>query len=889
MVDLNVKDIALIAILVATCLGLVTVLPSSEAADDVVYGTPTNPYGGVDVNLDELVDGDSFNICKNGEVTIRLGNLEVPDIDNQLNGTGLSYDSDSKTISGCLLKGVVLSLGDIDVTLMMSNVEYSDEYPIYGILVTPNEDDLPDWPHVGSKEDPLTSSDFASEVANASAFVSTHKIYYVQVGTEVNIQRTDSYSFDEMSPNGSGLGLEIVDGSLTGTLTGTGVVSFHAIRHMSGGGTMSNITTSWIVVCEPTKYVVTFDPYAEGATCATTSLECNINGTITLPNATLSGYNFDGWYTEPEGKGTFAGSSGASYQAPGNITLYANYTEIIYNIEVDDASYQINTNGYVDHVPQFTMSDGGSTDGVEFRLVANPLGSTLSFDSTTGRLYGYLRNVMPSTDSGYVFEIEISKDGYETATQTVSISVPVFVYEPLTETLETDEVFSYVIEANPSDSFIEEVTVYKNDAVTTTGFTESHDQNNGKKFSISFETQGVWEVVLLISADGCTSTTKAMTFNVTAPTVYDDPPSIGGIQYAMHPTLNGGYYFTAVDVENANRIQWTFSDGTTESGTDTIFHRFTTQGTVVVTCMVTNSSTGQSDTASVTFNPAVTVDRTSAYVNTEYAILLPEVPNTNLTLTTSPNQSWLSIDCYESEGVNYARIHGTCTNGSLVGTEVEVKIMNGSDVYDSWEFTICADPDSQSTDFTTSINGYVVTLTNNGTSGPGAVMYIDWDGDGDFDETVRGQNTVTHDYNDVGAGTYTIRVEYNYYDVSRNVSIPNITVPSNGGSSTGFYLYFNSNGGSGQMAAMEGTTLTVPECGFTNGDLKFLGWNTQSNGQGETYMPGSKITITGTTTLYALWGSSDDPEPAGYDDVIMYVVIAILVIVIIILIIRMVM
>lgn len=128
--------------------------------------------------MDELVDGDSFNICKNGEVTIRLGNLEVPDIDNQLNGTGLSYDRDSKTISGCLLKGVVLSLGDIDVTLMMSNVEYSDEYPIYGILVTPDEDDLPDWPHVGSKDDPLTSSDFASEVANASAFVSTHKIYY---------------------------------------------------------------------------------------------------------------------------------------------------------------------------------------------------------------------------------------------------------------------------------------------------------------------------------------------------------------------------------------------------------------------------------------------------------------------------------------------------------------------------------------------------------------------------------------------------------------------------------------------------------------------------------------------------------------------------------------
>lgn len=877
---------SLIVAMIAIAAFMVTFTGFASDADTPEYGSESTPFAGVAADMGELDDGTSFFVSEGGEIYITLGNMESAGLGEVLEPAGLYIDDVDNAIRGFLTDDVTFSVQGKTVSLFVSASE-SPNHPIYG--ANSDVDNPFNLPEVGSRSDPLTALDM--ELYDLRF---PRSYYYVQVGAEINLDPSywPNGNIKEMATelNSHTSSLEIRDGGIYGTVQEEGILKFeHRSYIEDGGGFITSGIYSTIHIVPATKYVVTLDPYAEGATCATPSLKCDIGGSITLPNASLRGYNFVGWYTEPEGNGTFAGAGGSTYYVPSSLTLYAHFTEIIYTINVENAHYQIDSGGYVNHIPQFTMSDGGTTDGVTFSLVNDPLGGVLSFDSTSGRLYGYLRNVMPSQGAGHTFQIEISKDGYESVIQTVTIDVPVFTYDPLTETLETNETYSYVIEANPTDSYIEEVTVYKNDTQTTSGFTESHNQNNGKRFSITFDVEGVWEVVLLISADGCTSTTKTFTFNVTAPAQYDEDPSIDGIQIAKHPTLNGGYYFTAVNPQYYNRIQWTISDGTVEEGTDTIFHQFRTQGIFTVSCTVTNINTGKSDTASETMNSLLEVDTSNAYVNKEYAVLISNVPNLDLTLSTSPNQSWLSIDCFESDGVNYARVHGTCTNGSLVGTEVDVTIMNGSTEYQSWDLTICPDPDSQDTDFTTSINGFVVILTNEGTAGPGSVMYIDWNGDGTPDQTVRGNNTATHDYNDFGAGTYTIIVEYNYYDVSRIVNIPNITVPGNGESSSGFYLYFNSNGGSGQMAAMHGNNLTVPDCTFTNGGHVFLGWNTMANGQGDTYAPGSQIALNGVTILYALWGSDNEPDPEGDNDVLMYVVITILVIIVIVLVLRMVM
>ena len=76
-----------------------------------------------------------------------------------------------------------------------------------------------------------------------------------------------------------------------------------------------------------------------------------------------------------------------------------------------------------------------------------------------------------------------------------------------------------------------------------------------------------------------------------------------------------------------------------------------------------------------------------------------------------------------------------------------------------------------------------------------------------------------------------------------------------------YTLTYNANGGSGTLP--EGGTYDygskqdVAEAdGLTNGNLVFSSWNTQSNGEGDTYLPGSKITIEANTTLYAQWSQA---------------------------------
>ncbi len=55
---------------------------------------------------------------------------------------------------------------------------------------------------------------------------------------------------------------------------------------------------------------------------------------ITLPNATRTGYTFNGWYTASSG-GTKVGKEGSSYTPKSNTTLYAQWTPITYNISYD--------------------------------------------------------------------------------------------------------------------------------------------------------------------------------------------------------------------------------------------------------------------------------------------------------------------------------------------------------------------------------------------------------------------------------------------------------------------------------------------------------------------------------------------------------------------------
>jgi uncharacterized repeat protein (TIGR02543 family) len=71
-----------------------------------------------------------------------------------------------------------------------------------------------------------------------------------------------------------------------------------------------------------------------------------------------------------------------------------------------------------------------------------------------------------------------------------------------------------------------------------------------------------------------------------------------------------------------------------------------------------------------------------------------------------------------------------------------------------------------------------------------------------------------------------------------------------------YIISFHANGGTGTMqnSTVSGTTFTVPNCTFTRAGQTFSHWNTQANGNGISYSPGSQITnISSNMTLFAQW------------------------------------
>ena len=102
----------------------------------------------------------------------------------------------------------------------------------------------------------------------------------------------------------------------------------------------------------------------DDATCATTSLSCASEGSVTsvtLPAATdNNGTTFKGWYTAPVG-GTCVGGAGESYTPSGDITLYAKYERAPKSIAISGEStikYGATTTLSATLTPSNTVNDG---------------------------------------------------------------------------------------------------------------------------------------------------------------------------------------------------------------------------------------------------------------------------------------------------------------------------------------------------------------------------------------------------------------------------------------------------------------------------------------------------------------------------------------------------
>lgn len=75
---------------------------------------------------------------------------------------------------------------------------------------------------------------------------------------------------------------------------------------------------------------------------------------------------------------------------------------------------------------------------------------------------------------------------------------------------------------------------------------------------------------------------------------------------------------------------------------------------------------------------------------------------------------------------------------------------------------------------------------------------------------------------------------------------------------TTYTVTYSANGGTGTSTVTYSSffSVTIAANTFTYGSLVFYEWNTVSDGSGQRYFPGSFLTLTQNTTLYAQWRSS---------------------------------
>ena len=94
----------------------------------------------------------------------------------------------------------------------------------------------------------------------------------------------------------------------------------------TSGNTYYSTGNAWYV-----PYNVTYK--SNGGDCSTTS-QTYAGTALTLPNATRTGYTFNGWYTAASG-GEMVGNAGESYTPTAHITLYAQWTAKTYTVTLN--------------------------------------------------------------------------------------------------------------------------------------------------------------------------------------------------------------------------------------------------------------------------------------------------------------------------------------------------------------------------------------------------------------------------------------------------------------------------------------------------------------------------------------------------------------------------
>lgn len=192
----------------------------------------------------------------------------------------------------------------------------------------------------------------------------------------------------------------------------------------SGAGSLSNSTaartTSYTFSSWNTNSVGTGTNYAPGSTFTSTSTSNTLyakwsastsTASVTLPNPTMTGYSFNGWWTANTG-GTKVGNGGAAYTPTGNVTLYArwiaNTYTVSYNMNGGTGSIASQTKTYgVNLTLSSTKPTRASTSAGSYTVTYNANGGSVgsaSASATRTTSYAFSKWNTASNGSGTSYE-----------------------------------------------------------------------------------------------------------------------------------------------------------------------------------------------------------------------------------------------------------------------------------------------------------------------------------------------------------------------------------------------------------------------------------------------------------------------------------------------------
>ena len=562
---------------------------------------------------------------------------------------------------------------------------------------------------------------------------------------------------------------------------------------------------------------------------------------IPLAVPVRNGYLFQKWLYNPGGTGTnMEFRPGDTFVFPPGwrtATLVAQWAGTVTVEIAPTATVQAASGSVLAHAPSIYPLEAT----LEVTLDSTGCGLSATSHTVSGSLMGLL-------PGSYTVMLTASCEGYASAVQVLTVVVPTFVYDEVTDVIEVNQTWTHTVVASPSSATITGSNVYKGLTQVTTGYSLSV---TNKTVSAMFASTGTYTIQLVIGASGYGSATKNLVLTVVDPVATADPPRFDAISATPHPTLGAAYGFSLSNPRNYNSISWDFGDGSPMASGLTPLHQFTRSGDFTVTPTLRNTTTGVTYSQSITVSVTVgSVSHLDAWVGTYYTHSVP-IPDdgASYALTTDVACPWLGLEEYGSGGGRMASVSGTPTQ-DFADRDVHVTVSSGATTI--VEYTLHVWPrvtGEVRTGFSVSVDGYVVTLTNEGMTGYGVIMIVDW-GTSDL---VSGTNrqasstTATAEYKATPGQylvTMTLLANGEEHKSSRFVEVPQGLNRS---------ITYHANGGIGSMPGQTGTSITVLACVFTRAGHSFVEWNTKAGGGGIAYNPGDVVYPSEDMALHAIW------------------------------------